>query len=239
MKQIWSKRLNNERGNAAIFMIGILSVMMIMFVFVLNLSKVLAVKEQANTTAQQASLAATAVLYEQIWDSIDAYEDNLIKKLLEDLDPESETTISELYPKTIAERVDEETVKIQSAKPELSKNEARRKAMNQVLSDEIRNGKWGDMLRDQLDDDLRFHIIPAMKAAAKDTIHENNGNTSEAEIRIFEKERIYVKASNNVESTAYGDYLKGIKKKLFQESAGPKIDFVKFLSIRGTHSLDE
>ncbi|RST71482.1 hypothetical protein D4T97_018475 [Siminovitchia acidinfaciens] len=230
--------LNNERGNAALFMIGLLAVMMIMFVFVLNLSKVLAVKEQANTTAQQASLAATSVLYEEIWDSIEEYENDLIKKLLEGLDPEAGINILDLYPKTIEERVDEETVRIQSANPEESHNEARRKAINQVVSEEIQSEPWGYMLRDQLDRDLRFQIIPDMKDAARETINENGGNKSEAEMRIFHHDRVYVRASNDVESTSYGKFLKGIKKKLFQESAGPKIDFVKFLPIKETHSLD-
>ncbi|VEF49207.1 helicase/secretion neighborhood TadE-like protein [Bacillus freudenreichii] len=230
--------LNNERGNAALFMIGLLAVMMIMFVFVLNLSKVLAVKEQANTTAQQASLAATSVLYEEIWDSIEEYENDLIKKLLEGLDPEAGISILDLYPKTIEERVDEETVRIQSANPEESHNEARRKAINQVVTEEIQSEPWGYMLRDQLDRDIRFHIIKDMKDAARATINDNGGNTSEAEISIFHNDRIYVRASNDVETTAYGNFLKGIKKKLFQESAGPKIDFVKFLPIKETHSLD-
>lgn len=238
MMNILKKSLNNERGNAALFMIGILSIMMIMFVFVLNLSKALAVKEQANTTAQQASLAATSVLYEEIWDSIEQYEDDLIKKLLDGLDPDSNDTIFDLYPKTIEERVDEETVQIQSSNPEDSQNEARRKAINQIVSEEIREGTWGYMLRDQLDKDLRFHIIPHMKDAARTTIVENGGKVSEAEMRIFDNDRVFVKASNEVESTSYGKFLKGIKKKLFQESAGPKIDFVKYLPIKETHSLD-
>lgn len=229
--------LNNERGNAALFMIGLLAVMMIMFVFVLNLSKVLAVKEQAHTTAQQASLAATSILYEEIWDSIEEYENHLIKKLLEGLDPDAGISILDLYPKTIEERVDERTVEIQSANPEESQNEARRKAINQVVSEEIQYGTWGDMLRDQLDRDLRFHIIRDMKEAARETITENGGDKSEAEMRIFHNERVYVRASNDVESTSYGKFFKGIQKKLFQESAGPKIDFVKFLPIKETHSL--
>lgn len=237
MKKLLKKTLHNERGNAALFMIGILSVMMIMFVFILNLSKALAVKEQANTTAQQASLAATSVLYEEIWDSVEQYENDLIKKLLEGLDAESGISILDLYPKTIEERVDERTLQIKSANPEESQNEARRKAVNQVISEEIQNGTWGYLLRDQLEKDLRFHIIPTMKDAARSTISENGGNITEAEMRIFDNERVYVKASNDVESTSYGTFLKGIKKKLFQESAGPKIDFVRYLPIKQTHSL--
>jgi hypothetical protein len=94
------------------------------------------------------------------------------------------------------------------------------------------------MLRDQSDRDLRFHIIPNMKEAARAAILENGGNVSEAEIRIFDKEQVCVKASNDVESIAHGTFLKGIKKKLFEESAGPRIDFMKFLPIKETHALD-
>lgn len=70
--------LQEERGNAALFMIGLLSIMMVLFVFVFNLSKIFAVKEEANTTAQQASLAATSVLYDQLDEAIEEYEKGLI-----------------------------------------------------------------------------------------------------------------------------------------------------------------
>ena len=70
--------LKSEEGNAALFLLGLLSIMMVLFVFVVNLTQVLAVKERANTTAQQASLAATSVFYEEIWHSIDEYERTLI-----------------------------------------------------------------------------------------------------------------------------------------------------------------
>lgn len=229
------KTLREERGNSILFMLGILSVLMIMFVFVLNLSKVLAVKEQANTTAQQASLAATSVLYEDIWDSIDQYETDLFKKIMEELG--ADAVIKDIYPKTIAERVDEKTVEIQSSHSDLSQNEARRKAINQVVAGEMRNGMWGYMLRDQLDNDIRHQMIPDMKNAARETIRQNNGNTDGAEISLFHKNRVYVRASNDVEGTPYGSFFRGWNEKLFQKSAGPEIEFLSELNIHVESTL--
>ena len=80
-------------------------------------------------------------------------------------------------------------------------------------------------LRIQLENDIRHHIIQKMKNEAAAVIADNNGNVDGAEMRVFEDGRIYVKASNNVESTSYKNYFSGIKKKLFQESAGPKSGF--------------
>jgi Flp pilus assembly protein TadG len=40
--------VRQERGNAALLMIGLLSIMMVLFIFVFNLTKIFAVKEEAT-----------------------------------------------------------------------------------------------------------------------------------------------------------------------------------------------
>ncbi|WP_054752472.1 pilus assembly protein TadG-related protein [Piscibacillus salipiscarius] len=55
------KILNNERGNIAIFVLGLLIINMVLFVFVLNLGSVFATKEKSASIAQQASMVATSV----------------------------------------------------------------------------------------------------------------------------------------------------------------------------------
>ncbi|MBS4206158.1 Tad domain-containing protein [Lederbergia citrea] len=219
--------MKNEDGNAVLFMLGLLSIMMILFMLVVNMTQVLAVKEQANTTSQQASLAATSVLYEEIWYSIDEYERSLIGMI-------------ESYPETIREKVDKRITQLRSnhSYRNDSDNEIRRKAINQVISEQLRSGIGKEALRNQLENDIRFKIIPKMKTAAVAAIVANNGNVNEAEMQVFKDERIYVKASNNVEGSAYNKYFSGIKKKLFQESAGPKVDFVSQLSISQTIKLN-
>ncbi|MBS4210372.1 pilus assembly protein TadG-related protein [Bacillus sp. FJAT-50079] len=217
--------MKNESGNVIVFMLGLLSVMMILFVFVVNLTQVLAVKEKANTTAQQASLAATAVLYEEIWDSIDEYE----RTLTWDED--------ESQPETIAEKVEKQINQLRRnpAYSQDSDNEIKRRALNDVLTQELRSN---DQLATKLERDIRFFIIPSMKHVAAATISENDGSVSGAEMTLFKEGRIYVEASNSVKAASYKNYFLGVEKKLFQQSAGPKIDFSSQLSIHQTIALD-
>ncbi|GIN22744.1 MAG TPA: hypothetical protein DEO65_07515 [Bacillus bacterium] len=63
-----------------------------------------------------------------------------------------------------------------------------------------------------MDKDLRFYIIPKMKGESRTRSWKNDGDLSEAEIRIFDEGRVYVKVSNNVESTYYITFLKGTEK---------------------------
>lgn len=85
------KLLRNERGNISLFILGLLSVMMIMFVILLNLSKVFVVKEHASSNAEQASLSATSVVYEKVEQAIEDYDNQMASiknKKIQDLQEE-------------------------------------------------------------------------------------------------------------------------------------------------------
>ena len=58
--------------------LGIMSVMIIMFLVLTNFVKVFVLKEQASSNAQQASIAATSVLYKEVDEAVEEYEDTII-----------------------------------------------------------------------------------------------------------------------------------------------------------------
>ena len=220
------KLLKEERGNITLFTIGAMFIVMLMFIFTINLAKVFAVKEQASTSTQQASLAATAVLYEQVWDAIDDYERTLLGSVTS-------------LPMTTRERVDEQTRHLQNSHPSWSFNEAYVEAIDQVLSDELKHGLGKAQLKRALMNKLNPDVIYAMKEKARETILANGGTLDGAEIRLFDDNRVYVRAATKMKSIDYGSFFSGFEDDVFQTGAGPKIDFLDELGwIDRTESLE-
>ncbi|BCB02162.1 Tad domain-containing protein [Bacillus sp. KH172YL63] len=210
--------LQEERGNAALFMIGLLSIMMVLFVFVFNLSKIFAVKEEANTTAQQASLAATSVLYDQLDEAIEEYEKGLIGTV-------------DSYPESIGQKIEKKESQLRSdpGYNDYSENEIKLEAMDIVLTEELRHGIGKEDLDYQLGQDIYNGILPEMVSQAKSTILENGGNLTDATLTI-KNGQVFVHASNTMDGTAFKGFFQGIKEDLFQTSAGPRADFIEELS---------
>jgi hypothetical protein len=217
MKLKVKETLENERGNIALFVIGILAVMMISFVFILNLSNVFAVKEQANTTTQQASIAATAVLYEELDGVIAEYENMIIG-------------IVDSYPETIAEKVDEKIIALNSDSDysDYSANEISIAALDIVLIEELEHGIGKEELAMKLETEIEQDIIKKMKDAARQTIVDNGGNLEGASLEI-KNGQVFVVASNTVETTSFKDIINHFSDELFQQSGGPKIDFLEHI----------
>jgi hypothetical protein len=228
MKLKVKETLQNERGNIALFVIGILAIMMILFVFVLNLSKVFAVKEQANTTAQQASIAATAVLYGELESVIAEYETSFTGEV-------------DSHPETIGEKVDEKIIDLNSDPDynDYSANEISVEALDIVLIEELEHGVGKEELAEKLEGELEHDIIKKMKVEAKETIVENGGNLEGATLKIDDGQ-VYVEASNTVEGISYKGFFANFSDELFQQSGGPKIDFLEHIPLFdvGVESLE-
>lgn len=207
------KKLHNEQGNITLFTVGSMFLVMLMFIFVMNLGKVFAVKEEAHTSAQHASLAATAVLYEEIWDAVDDYENTIIGML-------------ESYPKTIREKVDEKRIELSNSHPDWSYNESYVEAIDQVLAKEMRSGFESGLLKSAIKHELHFDMKYKMKQQASYTINLNGGTLNGAEIKFFEDNRIYVRAANTMDSIDYGTFFNSFTDDVYQVGAGPEINFL-------------
>jgi hypothetical protein len=213
IKRRMQQLLKDEQGNIALFVIGMLGIMMVLFVFVLNLGSALSVKEKSATTAQQASMSATSVLYEEVRKTIDAYEydsfEGEIHAFFEDFDEK----ISD----------EKDTLKNNMYYTDWSDNELELEALDKVLVKALRDSKLRPKLHEIL---VGAEFETSVIETAQNAIRENGGTLEGATLTI-KKDRIYVKAANEVKSTSYNGFMSGIKEKLYKESAGPKVDFLK------------
>ncbi|MGR3762513.1 TadE/TadG family type IV pilus assembly protein [Rossellomorea sp. NS-SX7] len=221
--------VRQERGNAALLMIGLLSIMMVLFIFVFNLTKIFAVKEEASTTAQQASLAATSVLYSQVDEVINEYEKTL------------EGTIDKI-PESIEMKIQKKEIELRSSSSydDYSDNEIKLEAMDIVLTEELQRGVGKDKLHDMLNEELYQSTLKDMQAQAQTTIVQNNGNLTGAKL-VIDDGQVFVRASNTVKGTSYKGFFTDLKEDLFQTAGGPKIDFLTDLSnfdVKIERSLD-
>jgi hypothetical protein len=206
--------VREERGNAALLMIGLLSIMMVLFIFVFNLTKIFAVKEEASTTAQQASLAATSVLYSQVDEVINDYEKTL------------EGTVDKV-PESIAMKIQKKEIELRSSSSydDYSDNEIKLEAMDIVLTEELQRGIGKDKLHKMLNKELYQSTLKDMQSQAQTTIIQNNGNLTDATL-VIDDGQVFIRASNTVEGTSFKGFFTDLKEDLFQTAGGPKIDFL-------------
>ncbi|MFC4558649.1 Tad domain-containing protein [Virgibacillus kekensis] len=207
------EKFKNEQGNIALFVLGMLGIMMVLFIFIVNMGFALTVKEDSATTVQQASMAASSVLYENVRNLIYNYEHDTLEGAVQ------------AFFRDIEEKVDQKAEELSSNPTyhDWSANEIELEAFDIVLENELDR----DIVRAKLMDILQYEDIEEnVIDMAKQTISQNGGELAGAELAIHNN-RIYVRASNEMESVSYDGFMEGIRKKIYQESAGPKIDFLE------------
>ncbi|SFD94454.1 Putative Flp pilus-assembly TadE/G-like [Lentibacillus persicus] len=206
------KWLCNEGGNIALFVLGMLSIIMILLVFVVNLGGALATKEQSGTTAQQASMTASSVLYEEVRRVIYEYEDETLEGAVQ------------AFFEDIEEMVDERASELSGSGDyaDWTVNEIELEAFDQVLTEEMNK----DVVRDKLNELLTVEDIESKVVnKTRNAIVANNGVLDGAELAIKD-DRFYVRAANEMESVSFDGFMEGIQENVYQESAGPRIDFL-------------
>ncbi len=209
--------VKNERGNISIFVLGLLVILAVMFVLVLNLSNVLVAKEQANSAAQQASLAATAELYDKMYEVIEEYESEVIG-------------LVDSYPENIEEKVDKEVERLSAGEMSgYTLNEIQTEAFDRVLAEELSKGLGDDLLRKKIEEELEFDWSIRIRQTARNAILANGGSLEDAELKLFEDGRIVVSASRDIEITDSNGWLSGVEENIARTSAGPEMSFVKEL----------
>lgn len=227
--------LNNEQGNIALFVIGILSVMIILFVLILNLAGALIVKEQAISTSQQAALAATAALYEDLPEFISDYEMKLKEMLAEEAEEGGEAEPpEEAAPKeeedSIAELIEKEVDNLSGEMADYSLNEIQNEAIDRVLASEMDKGLGGGLLKKMMNDEMEYRWINSMKESARNTILANGGELAGAQMTVFENGQVVVKSSKEASAIGYNGFFAGAVKNLTKSSKGPEVMFVQKLA---------
>ncbi|WP_197468145.1 hypothetical protein [Fictibacillus phosphorivorans] len=208
---------------------GLMGVTMIMFLVVLSFSKVFAIKEKASTASEQASYAATSVIYEVVMESVEEYDRSLPGK------------VDEVIDKTLKEKIEEKKEERLTFNPFLSENEAKIEAINEVISDELKNGGGpgqglglgvrkellNKILLDKLTSDSTNQRI---RSAVADIIMNNDGLLEGTTIDYLDKYQIKIETSARYEALKYDELIPEDKRKLKQKAKGPEIDFIKELN---------
>ncbi|SEP97924.1 Tad domain-containing protein [Piscibacillus halophilus] len=205
--------LKNERGNIAIFVLGLLTINMVLFVFVLNLGSVFATKEKSSTIAQQASMVATSVYYEEVQRVIEEYEDETLEGALQ--------AFFEDFDEKVSDRKQSLTNSGQYSG--WSVKEIEIEAFDQVLNEELHEPLVRNKLRDLLSSEaVENKVIQRVRHA----ITSNGGLLEDAQLKV-DQNKFHVKASNEFKSTTLEGVIDSFKENVFQSSSGPKIDFLE------------
>lgn len=222
-------KVKSEKGNISLLVMGLMGVTMIMFLVVLSFSKVFAIKEKASTASEQASYAATSVIYEVAMESVAEYDRSLPGK------------VDEVIDKTLQEKIEEKKEERLTFNPFLSENEAKIEAINEVISDELKNGGGPgiglglgvrkELLNKILLDNLtRESTNQRIRSAVADIILNNDGLLEGTIIDYLDDYQIKIETSARYEALKYDELIPEDKRKLKQKAKGPKIDFFKELN---------
>jgi hypothetical protein len=232
-------RAKSEKGNISLLVMGLLGVTMIMFLVVLSFSKVFAIKEKASTASEQASYAATSVIYEVVMESIEEYDNTLPGK------------VDEVIDKTLVEKIEEKKEELLTFNPFLSQNEAKIEAINKVISEELNNGGGTgqglglglgvrkELLNKILLDNLTSESTnQKIRSAVSDVIINNDGILEGTTVEYLDEYQVKVATSARYEALKYDELIPEDKRKLKQKAKGPEIDFIKDLNGWSDYSIE-
>ncbi|WP_070120404.1 Tad domain-containing protein [Bacillus marinisedimentorum] len=210
-------RIQDEKGNITIFFISSLFIMVIMFLIVLNFTKVFAVKQQASNAAEQASFAATAVIYELAMEGTRNYDRSI---------PGQAERV--LTGKTVEEKIGDRADHLQRSEPNISFNEARIRAIDEVLSAELQSGPGKNKLNHEIVSVLQWRGIDEVRSAVSGIISSNGGGSDVTSVILFSPDyRVEVETSSEFEALKINRLFTGMKKNLFQTGKGPEAAFLK------------
>ncbi len=213
------KHVQNEKGNVMIFFLSSFFIMVIMFLVVLNFTKVFAVKQQASNAAEQASFAATAVIYELTMEGVRNYDRSI---------PGQAERV--LAGKTVAEKIGDRTGALQGSEPDLSYNEARLRAIDEVLSAELQSGPGSNKLNHEILSILQWNGIDEIRAVVNETVGTNGGGSDATSVVLFSPDyRVEVKTSSEFKGLEINHIFAGLIKHISQTGKGPEAAFLKEL----------
>lgn len=216
------KFINNERGSGLFYTMFYMMIFGIAVILILNIAIVFMKKGQANVAAEQASYAATSVIYKKVFPIAKAHI-----KIIEVKDEDG--NIIEVIKEPLIEKFDIIKDSILNANKNLTDNEAEIQALNEVLVQEI-----------PADDDLSCKIAGALNnvnhsiSYAVQTTIENNGGKfypGEYQWSFNKQNRIEVDAKAEFKAVHYNGINFGSDDDIPQTGEGPTIPFYKLPSM--------
>ncbi|MBO8164395.1 MAG: hypothetical protein H0Z34_11845 [Brevibacillus sp.] len=180
-----------------------------LFVALFNFSTVFVDKQQAANTAQQASLAATKAVYEEIEEAIADYDESIM--LLED-------------PVFIWTLIGIEKSDLRSLHPDWAESEIHYTAIDNVLSTMLPgNHELQAFIHNGLQDSRG-----KVEQAVRTIIQENGAAQSGSTIKMFTSDdRIEVRTSVKYESVTFGqDYMPYFEEQVYQTAQSRRFGFL-------------
>ncbi|WP_433746753.1 pilus assembly protein TadG-related protein [Falsibacillus pallidus] len=204
--------INNQRGSMTIMVLWLMVLTGVMLVIGVNFAKAYAVKEKASIGAEQASIAATDVIYDHVLTAVSDYDQSLIG-----------IGHGVIKGKSIRHRIEDEQQKIMWGSS-MNTSQALQVAVNRVMKEELpKNDILKDMVLEELD--RAKDEIPSVVA---DTIVQNHGENSNYKIKMFDsQQRIVIESRAKFESVTDGNLFSRFTKKIPQVGKGPSIPFIE------------
>lgn len=219
--------IGNEKGNTMIFMLGSMTMLVLMFVIIGSFANVFIIKEKASNNAEQASLAASGEILAGLDAAINLYDQY-------QYDYYVSIKMPELYDKeSILKKLGQEKAKLTGSGRDLSHIEINHNAVNNVIGDEL-PGLHGT---------LQVYVTSELGSAAsrvikvvEENINSNNGVLSGTKISFFNKnKRVEVTTATKYKAVKYDHLFPEDKRLIKQTGEGLKFNF---LSGFGTYKVE-
>ncbi|MED3571740.1 hypothetical protein [Cytobacillus praedii] len=211
----------NEKGNTMIFMLGSMTMLVLMFVVIGSFANVFIIKEKASNNAEQASLAASGEILAGLNTAIEQYD-----KFQYDFYMRMERP--ELYEiHSILKKLGEEKVKLSSSGRNLSTIEINHNAINNVIKAELESpGLTSSALQGFVTSELG-NAVSRVHNAVEKNINDNNGVLSGTTVIIFNKnKRVEVKTATKYKAIKYDSLFPEDKRLIKQKGEGLKFEFL-------------
>lgn len=201
--------LGNQRGNVTVFVLTIFFFMtLIMFTLLYNMSTVFVDKEVAANSAQQASIAAVQIVYEEVEVAIKLYDASLS---------------SWTNPAYISTLVGERMMALRASNPDWSESEVRYNAIDDVLD-------WAIPMYPALQAYIQEGLVRAqgkIPGVVGGILDGNGATRSGSVITFFDSDlRITVETSARYESETFGlEFLNSHTEQVKQSAQSRPIGF--------------
>ncbi|UOQ83622.1 pilus assembly protein TadG-related protein [Gracilibacillus salinarum] len=206
------EQFTNERGNAALYLVWLLSIIAIIFLIVINISNVFVTGAQSSNAAEQAAIAGTSVVVNETKEAIRQYDN----------DPLSITERLHHDMKTMTEVIEDKQHDYQADGD--SADQAYIKALNQVLPGEI---QAHPLLKSTIQDHFSsIGLTNKINAAARSIIEENHGNGADTIVSFSYDWQIEVKSTVDFNSISDNKYIPEFTEKIDGEGLGPALEYL-------------
>lgn len=215
--------MNNEQGNAALYLLWLLSIVAIIFVLTINIVKVYIVKEHANLAVEQAALAGTSVLLKKTKEGVEQFDTRSTLDPLYIADRALQLTID---LKSVGELIDEKKHEYMSRG--MDEADAYIKAANRILPERINRHPY---LKRELETTLGSSssaVYYLVFSTIKDIIEDNNGRIDDTEIELTNHYwRLEVKSTVRFKSISDKKFITNFIEDIPQKGYGPTLSYLE------------